>query len=124
MRYKTLQSDDISFRITGIIVISVIHKCFFERQYGVKDLFSLHLYQNPEAQPYIEKARASDGSAELGRILNNYALWLYTQRNPLPQYDLAPLITNVVLEWTGGNYQSFLLPWNFYITAKLIGNTG
>jgi hypothetical protein len=79
LRYKSLPSNSISFRVSGIVMIS-----------------------STGGQPFIEEARAPDGSAEFGRILDRYASWVYSQRNNLPKFDLAPLITNTKLEWGGG----------------------
>lgn len=58
--------------------------------------------KSTQAQPFIEKARASDGRAEFGRILGLYMNWIYEQRGWLVRHDLAPLITATRLEWGGG----------------------
>ncbi|ODN06439.1 Venom metalloproteinase 3 [Orchesella cincta] len=79
LRYKTLPSNSVSFRITGIIVIS-----------------------SPSGQPFIEEARASDGRAEFGRILERFSFWVYKQMSSFPKFDMAVAITNTRLEWGGG----------------------
>ncbi|XP_021953584.1 uncharacterized protein LOC110850459 [Folsomia candida] len=79
IRYKTLPSLDISFRVNGLLIM-----------------------ESTQAQPFIEKARASDGRAEFGRILGLYMNWIYEQRGWLVRHDLAPLITATRLEWGGG----------------------
>jgi len=58
--------------------------------------------QTPSAQPFIEEARASDGRADLGRILGGFSFWVYEQLNVLPKFDMAIAITNTALEWWGG----------------------
>ncbi|ODN06442.1 Venom metalloproteinase 3 [Orchesella cincta] len=79
LRYKTLPSNNISFRVTGIVVIST-----------------------PSGQPFIEEARAPDGKAEFGRILDRFSPWVYQQINSVPKFDMAVAITNTALEWGGG----------------------
>ncbi|CAL8143682.1 unnamed protein product [Orchesella dallaii] len=79
LRYKTLPSNNVSFRITGIVIIST-----------------------PSGQPFIEEARASDGRAEFNRILKRFSYWVYKEMSSFPKFDMAVAITNTRLEWGGG----------------------
>ncbi|XP_035711815.1 uncharacterized protein LOC118437124 [Folsomia candida] len=79
MRFKTLPSADISIRVNGLLIM-----------------------ESPQAQPFIENARASDGRTELGRILTLYKSWVYEQRGWLVKHDVAPLMTASRAEWFGG----------------------
>ncbi|ODN06444.1 A disintegrin and metalloproteinase with thrombospondin motifs 13 [Orchesella cincta] len=79
LRFKTLPSNSISFRVNGIVVIS-----------------------SPSGQPFIEEARASDGRAEFNRILDRFASWIYGQMSTVPKFDMAIAVTNTRLEWGGG----------------------
>ncbi|ODM87998.1 Venom metalloproteinase antarease-like [Orchesella cincta] len=79
LRYKTLPSINLTFRVTGVVVIST-----------------------PSGQPFIEEARAPDGRAEFGRILNRFSYWVYQQMSVVPKFDMAVAITNTALEWGGG----------------------
>ncbi|ODM87991.1 Venom metalloproteinase 3, partial [Orchesella cincta] len=79
LRYKTLPNINLSFRVTGVVVIST-----------------------PSGQPFIEEARAPDGRAEFGRILDRFKYWVYQQMSVVPKFDMAVAITNTALEWGGG----------------------
>ncbi|CAL8143695.1 unnamed protein product [Orchesella dallaii] len=79
LRYKTLPSNNISFRVTGVVVIAT-----------------------PGGQPFIEEARGTDGRAEFGRILERFSYWVYSQMSSVPKFDMAVAITNTALEWGGG----------------------
>ncbi|ODM87830.1 Venom metalloproteinase 3 [Orchesella cincta] len=79
LRYKTLPSINLSFRVTGVVVISTL-----------------------SGQPFIEESRAPDGRAEFGRILDRFKYWVYQQMSVVPKFDMAVAITNTALEWGGG----------------------
>ncbi|ODM92024.1 Venom metalloproteinase 3, partial [Orchesella cincta] len=79
LRFSTLTSNNISVRITGVVVM-----------------------ESPDAQPFIEEARAADGRAEFGRILGLFKNWIYNQMGSLPKFDIAVVMTSTNLEWGGG----------------------
>ncbi|XP_037042773.1 uncharacterized protein LOC119079069 [Bradysia coprophila] len=79
IRYKTLWSVDLSFRVNGLLIMA-----------------------STGAQPFIENAKASDGRTEHGRTLNLFKNWIYQQRSWLVRHDMAVLITNANTEWGGG----------------------
>lgn len=79
VRYRTLPSVDISFRVTGVVLIS-----------------------SKSQQSFIEQARDSNGQAGLGNILNNFRSWVYANSAGLPKFDLAIAITNTNVDSRGG----------------------
>ncbi|CAL8112042.1 unnamed protein product [Orchesella dallaii] len=79
LRFETLMLNKITVRITGVVVIESLN-----------------------AQPFIENARASDGRADLGRIMNFFDSWVYEQMSSLPKFDVATVMTSTNLEWGGG----------------------
>ncbi|ODN06445.1 A disintegrin and metalloproteinase with thrombospondin motifs 17 [Orchesella cincta] len=103
LRFKTLPSSNISFRVTGVVIISVLvlflHSMRFDCNNWHQELYYL---QTPSAQPFIEEARGPDGKADYGRILGGFSYWVYDQMSLIPKFDMAISITNTEMEWYGG----------------------
>lgn len=98
MRYKTLWSVDLSIRVNGILIMDV-RPCW---HLSLDHTNVTKSFQSKEAQPFIEKARGSDGRTEHGRTLNLFKYWIYQQRSWLVRHDMAVLMTHANSEWEGG----------------------
>lgn len=81
LRYKTMPNVEISFIVVDVLVMATA-----------------------EEQPFIEDSRASDGRANLNRILENFSDWIYAQKEEgrVATHDMAIVITNAAQEWCCG----------------------
>lgn len=113
MRFKTLPSSNISFRITSVVMIAVrktmnysfydLHPFtqFSEPVSASIPCNSLHA-QTTKDQPFIENAKnETTGQASLARIKPLFASWLYSQLEKFPPFDIAILFTNADLDSHG-----------------------